>query len=281
MKILFKKAKFGRIASALTAIALATVGTALPIRANTEAHNWYCAHVRGHGQPTADGRFAFIRDFGGWYIDNRAEHTAADAEDRVIYLTFDAGYENGNVEKTLDALAAAGATGAFFVLGHLVEEEPELVRRMAAEGHLVCNHSFAHKDMTTWSGEDVTTELTRLEEACRRIGVEPAPFFRPPEGRFSRSLLETVRDAGYQTIFWSFGYADWDNDHQPGEAEAKAKILDNIHNGEVMLLHPTSATNAAILPALLAELRAQGYRFGNLYELTGSTAPGQEAESHA
>lgn len=268
-----RKRRLRRMGAGLLSLIICLLSLTSPIGAQEEAYSWYCAHVRGHMQPQADGHFAFIRELGGWYLDDHPEHRDPNATDKVVYLTFDAGYENGNVEKTLDALAAAGATGAFFVLGHLVEAHPELIRRMAAEGHLVCNHSYAHKDMTTWSAEEVAAELTRLDDACRAVGVEPSPFFRPPEGRFSRSLLAAASAEGYQTVFWSFGYADWDNAKQPEVAAAKAKILDNLHNGEVMLLHPTSATNATILPSLLAEIRARGYRFGTLYELAGIAAP--------
>lgn len=257
----------------LLAVCLPVGGVTLRTGAAGAAYNWYCAHVRGHIQPRADGRFSFIRDCGGVYIDDRPEHTAPDGADKVVYLTFDAGYENGNVARVLDALAQADATGAFFVLGNLARQNPDLIRRMAAEGHLVCNHSYAHRDMTSWCADDITAELTRLEDACREAGVETAKFFRPPEGRFSESLLRAVMAQGYRTVFWSFGYADWDNENQPSVAAAKAKILDNLHNGAVILLHPTSATNAEILPALLAEIRAQGYRFGTLYELSGVPEP--------
>lgn len=248
---------------------------ALRAGAEDEAFNWYCAHVQGHVQPCADGRFSFIRDVGGFYIDSRPEHAAADSTDKVVYLTFDAGYENGNVGKVLDAMTEAGATGAFFVLGNLAQQNPGLLRRMADTGNLVCNHSFSHRDMTSWSAADIAAELTRLEDACREAGVEPARFFRPPEGRFSESLLRAAKEQDYRTIFWSFAYADWDNNHQPSPEAAKAKILNNLHNGAVILLHPTSATNAAILPSVLADMKAQGYRFGTLYELTGVRPPAE------
>lgn len=262
-----------KIGASLLAVLMLCAGAVQTPGAETanETYNWYCAHVKEHAQPCADERFHFIRDCGGYYIDEKRAQKAPEEQEKVVYLTFDAGYENGNVEKILDALKEASAQGAFFVLGHLVQKNPELVRRMAEEGHLVCNHSYAHKDMTAWSRSDIEAELARLDDACREIGVEPAPFFRPPEGRFSRSLLEAASGAGYRTVFWSFGYADWDNAAQPTTAVAMKKILDNLHDGEVMLLHPTSATNAAILPELLVELKRQGYRFGSLYELVGES----------
>ena len=240
--------------------------------AGDTVYNWYCVHARNHAQPRADSTFDFIASLGGYYIDRRPGHTKPDDPDKVVYLTFDAGYENGNVAKILDTLKAEGATGAFFILGNLVTSEPDLVRRMADEGHLVCNHSYAHKNMTGWSTESIAQELTRLDDACRTVaGVEPAKYFRPPEGKFDAGMLKAVQALGYKTVFWSFAYADWDNGRQPDPAAAKKKILDNIHNGAVILLHPTSATNAAVLGDVLRELKAQGYRFGTLDELTAGT----------
>lgn len=231
-------------------------------------YNWYCVHAKDHARPHADSRFDFIRSLGGYYIGSRPE-------EKVVYLTFDAGYENGNVEKILDILKREQVPGAFFVLGNLITQNPELICRMADEGHLVCNHSYAHKDMTGWSESQIRDELTRLEDTCRETcGIEIAKYFRPPEGRFSRSLLESVNKMGYKTVFWSFAYADWDNARQPDTAKAATKVLDNVHNGAVILLHPTSATNAAILGDVIAALKADGYRFGTLDELTAQ--PGSE-----
>ncbi len=240
----------------------------LPVSAAGAAPmGWYCVRAKDHKQPRADAALSYVEQYGGYYIDHR--HTSIDDEDKVVYLTFDAGYENGNVAKVLDALKAAEVPGAFFILGNLPEAEPDLVRRMAEEGHLVCNHTFTHKDMTGQGVGQLEGELNRLETACRDLcGVEVAKFFRPPEGKFDRGMLTEAQRLGYKTIFWSFAYADWDNNKQPSPEKAKQKILDNIHNGAVILLHPTSATNAAILGDVIATLKADGYRFGTLYELT-------------
>ncbi len=232
--------------------------------------SWYCVRAKDHRQPRADGNLSFVESYDGYYIDHT--HTDPTAEEKVVYLTFDAGYENGNVGKILDVLKAAEVTGAFFILGNLPEAEPDLVRRMASEGHLVCNHTFTHKDMTGANVELLEGELTRLESACKDLcGVEVAKFFRPPEGKFDRGMLTEVQRLGYKTVFWSFAYADWDNKKQPDPNAARQKILDNIHNGAVILLHPTSATNAAILGDVIATLKTQGYRFGTLFELTEET----------
>lgn len=242
-------------------------GLSLPSNAAGKSYSWYCVHVKDHVQPRADAALSFVEDCGGFYIDRR--HTDPDAEDRVIYLTFDAGYENGNVEKILNVMKENEVTGAFFVLANLIEKNPELIRRMVDEGHLVCNHTARHKDMSALDDTEFLAELAALEtlySAC--VGGEMPRYYRPPEGKFSRENLECANQNGYKTIFWSFAYPDWDNNRQMSAEKAKNIVSENIHNGEVMLLHPTSATNAAILGDVIAELKAQGYRFGTLDELT-------------
>ncbi len=216
-----------------------------------------------------DSEMRFIEKYDGYYIDTQNSDPAA--TEKVIYLTFDVGYENGNVAKILDTLKAEEVPAAFFVLDHLVKSESDLVRRMASEGHLVCNHTASHRDMTkVHSAESFTAELKKLEDSCAEIGVVVAKYYRPPEGRFSEENLKFAMDAGFKTVFWSFGYVDWDNERQMAPDDAMTKILDGLHNGEVLLLHPTSETNAKIMPDLIRELRARGYRFGTLDELTAN-----------
>lgn len=239
--------------------------------AAASAYNWYCVHVKDHVQPAIGADIAFAEKLDGYFIDRR--HTEMNDADKVIYLTFDAGYENGNVAKILDVLKEKNAVAAFFVLGNLITHDTALVKRMADEGHLVCNHTVRHKDMTTMNDEAFLAELRELEQLYQEtVGGEMAPYYRPPEGRFNQSNLQSAQKNGYKTIFWSFAYPDWDNAKQMPPARAKQIILDNIHNGEVMLLHPTSATNAAILGEVIDALRGQGFRFGTLDELTGSCA---------
>lgn len=187
--------------------------------------------------------------------------------EKVIYLTFDAGYENGNVAKILDTLDKHHAKGAFFILPGLVKYAPDLVKRMANSGQTVCNHSTTHKDLSATTKENFLTEMHTLEEKYKALtGKEMTRFFRPPEGAFSENLLAICEETGYMPVFWSYAYADWDNDKQPNPETAKQKILANLHPGEVLLLHPTSATNAAILDDLMTEMEKRGYRFGTLDE---------------
>ena len=239
----------------------------LPVHAQEKSYSWYCVHVKDHVQPRVDAALAFVENYGGFYIDHA--HTDYASDDKVIYLTFDVGYENGNVAKVLDTMAQEGVTGAFFVLGHVIEKNTELVRRMAEEGHLVCNHTVRHKDMSGVDEAAFLEELHALEALYReKIGGEMSHYYRPPEGRFSQNNMENAEKNGYKTIFWSFAYPDWDNQKQMSAERAKTVILDNIHNGEVMLLHPTSSTNAEILGDVIRTLKADGWRFGTLDELT-------------
>ena len=252
-----------RILLCILSLTLLFSGAILSVDAAGNSYSWYCRHVKDHARPTADASLSFVESLDGYYID------AHDPEDKVIYLTFDAGYENGNLEKILDVLQKEGVPAAFFVLAHLVEAHPNLIRRMSAEGHLVCNHTARHKDMSAADEESFIKELKSLETICKdATGVEMASYYRPPEGKFSRENLEAAQKNGYKTIFWSFAYPDWDNHRQMPLEKAKSIILENLHNGEVMLLHPTSSTNAAILGDVIREAKAQGYRFGTLDELT-------------
>ena len=265
----WKAARMLRAAALLLALCLSG-GVALRTGATGETYNWYCAHVRGHMQPRADGRFAFIRDCGGFYIDDRPEHTAADGADKVVYLTFDAGYENGNVARVLDALAQADAAGAFFVLGNLARQNPDLIRRMAAEGHIVGNHTYHHPDMSAISDKaSFQKELDSLAALYQEItGQELSHFYRPPQGKYSEQNLKLAQELGYQTVFWSLAYVDWYADNQPTAEQAYAKLLPRIHNGAIVLLHSTSSTNAAILDDLLTKWEDMGYRFAPLTELS-------------
>ena len=229
------------------------------------AGDWYCIRS-GHDIPPCPPEFPYLEEHTGYYVDR-----AACDGDKRIYLTFDAGYENGNVEKVLDVLSDHKVKGTFFILENLIAHDPDLVKRMCGEGHVVANHTATHRDMTAISRGEFESELRRLEDAYRDLtGREIAPFYRPPEGRLSEESVEYAEDMGYSTVMWSFAYADWANDAQPDPAEAVEKILSNTHNGMVILLHPTSATNAAILGDLIETWKSEGYRFCTVDELRGA-----------
>ena len=237
-------------------VLLVAISAVLPIHAQSAELHWYCTRQKAHRQMIAASELRFVEDFGGVYIDH--VHNEGN-RDKVVYLTFDAGYENGNVEKILNTLKEAEVPAAFFVLEHLVTANKDLVRRMADEGHLVCNHTATHKNLSAASKETVKEELCRLERACEQAGVTTAPFFRPPEGSFSKELLQTVNELGYRTVFWSFAYADWDTSKQQNEKEALELILNRAHPGAVPLLHAVSNTNTKILGQVIDGYRAKGY----------------------
>lgn len=207
-------------------------------------------------------------------VDELAAYDAAyvgDPGEKVIYLTFDAGYENGSTEKILDVLKAHEVPAAFFLVGDYLERNPDLVRRMAQEGHIVGNHTMNHPDMSKLADPAAfQKELEDMAALYRQITGEELPkFYRPPQGLYSRENLEMARDLGYKTVFWSLAYVDWNNDAQPTAEYAFSKLIPRTHNGAVVLLHSTSATNAAILDDLLTRWEEMGYRFGTLAELFG------------
>lgn len=239
----------------------------LTAHATAESFSWYCMRNKNHCQPQCEPNMNFINKYSGFFVDKKYDDNSARKQ---IYLTFDAGYENGNISKILDILKQKGVPAAFFILENIVKSNTELVLRMADEGHLVCNHTATHPDMTKkHSIEEFKLELERLENVYKEYtGRELAKYYRPPEGKFSLENLEYASALGYKTVFWSFAYADWDNHAQPSSDNAKKLILDNIHNGAVILLHPTSATNTTILPEIIDALLADGYTFGTLDQLT-------------
>ena len=192
-----------------------------------------------------------------------------DPEDRVLYLSFDAGYENGHTEAILDALAKHQAPAAFFVVGTYIEQHPELVRRMAAEGHIVGNHTWHHWDMDRIGDRAVfARELEDTAAAYEAAVGAPMPrYYRPPRGIYAEENLRMAQELGYRTVFWSLAYVDWKQGEQPTKEEAFDKLLGRVHNGAIVLLHSTSATNAEILDELLTRWEAMGYRFGSLDEL--------------
>ncbi len=244
----------------------------MPVGAD-EVTSWYFHHSKDGRQPPMPTEFGYIEEYDGYFLDK----TVTDG-DKVLYLTFDAGYDNGNVAKILDVLKAEQVPGAFFILEGLVTHEPDVVKRMAAEGHLVCNHTASHRDMTKChSLREFQAEMNRMEQIYTDLtGEKLAPYYRPPEGKLSRESIGYAKECGYCTILWSFAYGDWDNGRQMEPEKARAKILSETHNGEVVLLHPTSATNAAILADLIHSWRDMGYRFGTLDQLTGKTVAEHE-----
>ncbi|MBQ7699207.1 MAG: polysaccharide deacetylase family protein [Clostridia bacterium] len=240
-------------------ITLLVLITVLSQSATAKCSGFYIMRKKDHMRPTLDPGLTYINDYNACCLG---------PDEKVIYLTFDAGYENGNVERIVDTLDSHCAKGTFFVLENIIKRNTSLIIKMAEHGHTVANHSMRHKNMSEMTLAECEAELSGLEKLYNELtGCTMAKLFRPPEGNFSRQLLENTTKLGYKTVFWSFAYADWDNNKQPSPEYAVKLILDNTHNGEIILLHPTSKTNADILDRLLTEWENMGYRFGNLSEI--------------
>lgn len=223
--------------------------------------NWGLSFHENGAQPTGNASSAELAEHQALYV--------GDGSDKVIYLTFDAGYENGYTASILDTLKKHDVKACFFVVGHYIESAPDLVKRMVAEGHLVGNHTFSHPNMAAISEEAAfQAELQKLEQSYELLIGEKMPrLYRPPQGKYSTQNLAMAKKLGYTTVFWSLAYVDWYTDNQPTREQAFAKLLPRIHPGAVVLLHSTSETNAAILDELLTKWKAAGYRFGQLTDL--------------
>ncbi len=225
------------------------------------AGNWGLSFPTEGEAPVGNASVEELAKYDTYYL--------GDTSRKVIYLTFDCGYENGYTNQILDALKKHHAPAAFFVVGHMVESAPEIVRRMAEEGHVVGNHTFHHPDMSSISQQDAfQKELDSLAELYQQTTGRPlSRFYRPPQGKYSEENLKQAKALGYKTVFWSLAYVDWNTDDQPTAEQAYAKLLPRIHDGAIVLLHSTSRTNAEILDELLTKWEGMGYTFQSLEEL--------------
>ncbi len=250
-----------KLISLFSAIALLSIGNLRVFAADT--HSWYIKR-NGNSRPGFPSDAELLDEYGCYYIDK-----SCDESNKRIYITFDAGYENGNVARILDVLKNENVPAAFFVLDNIILKNTDLVKRMVDEGHMVCNHTKRHKDLSCATSEECAKDLLELEEIYEKYtGRTLSKYFRFPEGKYSIDAVKYVNELGYKTIFWSFAYDDWDNNRQMDRAAAMKKVLDNTHPGAVMLFHPTSKVNAEIFGELISAWRDMGYSFGTLDELT-------------
>ncbi|WP_406795833.1 MULTISPECIES: delta-lactam-biosynthetic de-N-acetylase [Brevibacillus] len=201
-------------------------------------------------------------------VDRHGAVFLGDTTKKELYLTFDNGYENGFTPKILDTLLAKKVPAIFFVTGHFVKEQPELLKRMAKEGHLIGNHSWSHPDMTTVPNQKIKDELTKVSDAVQQvIGQANMRYLRPPRGIFSDRTLAVTKDLGYTNVFWSVAYRDWDTKVQRGAKYAYDNVMAQLHPGAVILLHSVSKDNAEALGTIIDEARKQGYEFKSLDQL--------------
>ncbi|MBQ3391002.1 MAG: polysaccharide deacetylase family protein [Clostridia bacterium] len=223
--------------------------------------NWGLSFPKEGDPPVGPVSAEQLAEYDGLYL--------ADPAKPILYLTFDAGFENGNTAAILDALKAHKAPAVFFLVGNYIATQPDLVRRMVAEGHTVGNHTNTHPDMSRILDRAAfEKELKGLEALYEEtMGAPMKKLYRPPQGKYNRSNLKMAQDMGYKTVFWSLAYVDWYTDNQPTRQQALEKLLPRIHNGAILLLHATSSTNAAILDELLTSYEEMGYSFGDLAAL--------------
>ncbi|WP_428257610.1 delta-lactam-biosynthetic de-N-acetylase [Gallibacter sp. Marseille-QA0791] len=223
--------------------------------------NWGLSFQEEGQPPVANATAEELAGYNAFYAD--------DTDEKVMYITFDAGYENGYTEKILDVLKKHQVKAAFFLVGNYIETSPELVKRMVEEGHLVGNHTYTHPDMSSISTiGSFEKELKQLEEKYREVtGKEMKKYYRPPQGKYSESNLKMASDMGYKTVFWSLAYVDWYESDQPTKEEAFEKLIPRAHPGAIVLLHSTSRTNSEILDELLTRWEDMGYEFRSVEEL--------------
>lgn len=229
-----------------------------------ETSSWGLSFQKEGQPPVANATSDFLSQYDACYCGDNVD--SVDGRKKKIYLTFDAGYENGNTEQILDALQKHGVTATFFLVGNYIEQNPELVKRMLAEGHTVGNHTYHHPDMGSMSTlEDFRAELESLEALYLEVtGEEMSKYYRPPQGKYSEANLQMAKELGYKTVFWSLAYVDWYENDQPTADEAYGKLLTRIHDGAIVLLHSTSKTNAEIMDDLLTKWEEMGYAFDSL-----------------
>lgn len=240
-------------------------GTLSPTKetsASVQSASWGLSFQEEGKRPAGNATIDDLKQYNAYY--------ASDTDEKILYLTFDAGYENGNTPAILEALKKHQAPAVFFAVGNFIKDNPDLIKRMITEGHIVGNHTMTHPDMSQISSmEFFQKELEGVEELYTSVTGEPmTKFYRPPRGVYSTENLSMAKELGYSTFFWSLAYVDWIQEQQPSKEEAFQKLIPRIHPGAIVLLHNTSSTNAAILDELLTKWEEMGYQFHSIKELT-------------
>lgn len=229
---------------------------------DNEEFSWWFRRNEEH-KPSGSGEAFPIEEYSAYYLDRTATE-----EDKVFYVTFDCGYENGFTPSILDTLAEKNVKAAFFVTKDFVVKNPDYVKRMKEEGHLVGNHTVRHLNSPALTPEELAAELYEVAVTMEeKTGYSIDPFFRTPMGDYSQRVLKVVQDMGYTSAFWSIAYYDYDVNDQPGKDYVVDHFATYHHNGCIALIHNISESNTQALGDVLDLLREAGYRFGMLTEL--------------
>ncbi len=253
------------IGSARTHFSFSQTTSSSPVASILSAsENWGLSFQEEGKRPVGNATIQELAEYHAFF--------AADTAEKKLYLTFDCGYENGNTPAILAALKKHQAPAVFFAVGNFVRDNPDLIKQMVAEGHIVGNHTMTHPDMSKISSEDsFQKEIQGVEKIYKETtGKEMEKFYRPPQGIYSTENLAMAKELGYSTFFWSLAYVDWIQDQQPSREEALRKLLTRVHPGAIVLLHNTSSTNGIILDELLSRWKKMGYSFHSVKELTGA-----------
>lgn len=233
---------------------------AFPFTIFAESNGW--GYKKGEdNQPPEVGKYKDILEkHQAFYLDPSG--------DKYIYLTFDNGYEAGFTEQILNVLQDKNVPATFFLTGHYVEDQPDLVRRMLKDGHIVGNHSDGHRDFTAISKEEFTDDVTKLTKKIKEVDKSAAvQYIRPPKGTFNDESLSWANELGYTHIFWSVAFVDWNEGSEKGWEHAYDQVMDQIHPGAIVLMHTVSKDNADALSHLIDDLRGKGYTFKSLDHL--------------
>ena len=219
--------------------------------------DWWFIRNKDHTPPQFNTHLSY--DLGKY-----GARCLGDTSRKVIYLTFDEGYENGYTPLILDILKEQDVKAIFFVTATYITANPGIIKRMADEGHIVGNHTTTHPSMPsiTDNEQKFNHELTTVAHHYKEVTFQDMPpYFRPPMGHYSEKSLAMTQALGYQTVFWSFAYPDWNVNKQPSHAKAKEMMINGLHNGAIYLLHAVSKTNTEVLSTFIEEARQLGYTF--------------------
>ena len=201
-------------------------------------------------------------------ISNTKTYYVGNTNQNDVYLTFDVGYDNGNLSKILDILESRQVRATFFLTGDFVNRYEELVVRLSLSNHLICNHSYAHKSITKLTKEELKQDISKLESKYNEItGKRLSPYFRPPAGDFNKDSLKNVNDLGYVNVFWSMAWVDWYTDNQKGAKYSFDSYVKNLHPGAIVLLHSVSESNKDALNDIIDYTINNGYSFKTIDEI--------------
>lgn len=252
------------MAKSLYRLALISIGLMLGTCLAGQAHTYAAPGAYHFGfKKSVNGSLPSIDEEGFKPIITKNEALfLGDTTKKELFLTFDNGYENGYTARILDVLKDKNVPALFFVTGHYVKDQPELLKRMVNEGHLIGNHSWSHPDMTKLSEGQIASELAQVKDKVEQLtGQQGMDYLRPPRGIFNDNVLAVSKRNGYTSVFWSIAYKDWDVNAQRGGSYAFEQVTKQLHPGAILLLHSVSKDNAEALGNIIDEARRQGYEF--------------------